>query len=100
MTKDGNLMQRVEYALLNSVYVRDSDHKLVAWIWDNEMDNTISGDVIQLLNTNQLTSWESITRCRRKLQAEKKDLRGKTWDERHDKSVKVGMKMTEYEPTL
>ena len=98
MAKELKLM--VDYALRNNVYTRDNDHKLVAWIWKNEMTSTISGDVINLLNTNQLTSWESIARMRRKLQEEDEELRGESWDKRHDKSVEIGMKLTNYEPTL
>lgn len=94
------LKEMVDYALINNIYTRDNDHKLVAWIWQNEMDDTISGDVIHLLNNNQLTSWETIARMRRKLQEEDESLRGSTWEKRHDKSVEVGMKLTDYKATL
>lgn len=95
-----NLKQLVKEALEYNVYVRDSDHRLVAWIWRKEIKNEWGDDVINLLNMDKLTSWESIARCRRKIQEEHPELRGKTWEDRQKKSVEVAAEMTNYEPTL
>ena len=94
------LKDRIEYALDNNPYLRDSDHKLVSWIWRQEMRDTISDDVLNLLNMDQLTNWETIARIRRKLQEENKDLRGDNWKKRHEKAVEVGMDISDFKPTL
>ncbi|QDP65793.1 MAG: hypothetical protein GOVbin5663_46 [Prokaryotic dsDNA virus sp.] len=95
-----NLKQLVKEALELSVYVRNSDHKLVAWIWRQELKDQWGDDVINLLNMDKLTSWESIARCRRKIQEEHPELRGEAWNDRQKKSVEVAVDMTNYEPTL
>jgi hypothetical protein len=95
-----NLKQLVKEALKLNVYVRNSDHKLVAWIWRQELKDQWGDDVINLLNMDRLTSWESIARCRRKIQEEHPELRGEAWNDRQKKSVEVAADMTNYEPTL
>ena len=94
------LKDRIYEALKMNPYLRDSDHKLVSWIWKQEMYDTISDDVINLLNMDQLTNWETIARLRRNLQVVHKDLRGNNWEERHRKAVEVGMEISDYKPTL
>jgi hypothetical protein len=94
------LVQTIKDALKMNSFLRDSDHKLVAWIWKQEIEDTISDDVINLLNMGQLTNWETIARIRRNVQAVYKDLRGNNWEERHKKAVEVSMEMTDYKPTL
>jgi hypothetical protein len=84
-----NLKDTVKEALTHNPYTRDSDHKLVAWIWYSEIADEIQSNVISLLNIGRLTNWESIARMRRKLQEENKDLRGSTWKERHIKSQEI-----------
>ena len=98
--KHKQLKDFVKNALEINVYLRDSDHKLVAWVWESELKDEWDPDILHLLNTNRLTNWESIARCRRSLQAEHEELRGANWDKRLDKAVEVGMEMTQYTPEL
>lgn len=95
-----NLKSQVKEALEYNVYLRDSDHKLVAWIWRQELKNHWGDDVINLLNMDKLTNWESIARVRRKIQEENPELRGSEYEKRKDKSVEVGMNLSEYKPEL
>jgi hypothetical protein len=95
-----NLKSQVKEALEYNVYLRDSDHKLVAWIWRKELKNHWGDDVINLLNMDKLTNWESIARVRRKIQEENPELRGSEYEQRKDKSVEVGMNLSEYKPEL
>lgn len=98
--KHKKLKEFIKDGLQRNVYLRDSDHKLVAWVWGEELKDMWSSDVINLLNMDKLTNWESIARCRRSLQAAHEELRGEAWEERHDKAVEVGMEVTNYKPEL
>ena len=98
--KNKKLKEAIYIALKDNVYLRDSDHKLVSWIWGEELDDMFDTDILHLLNTNRLTNWESIARCRRMLQAEHEELRGNNWKKRQEKSVEVGMNISNYTPEL
>tara|TARA_B100000965_G_scaffold369663_1_gene357195 strand:- start:442 stop:738 length:297 start_codon:yes stop_codon:yes gene_type:complete len=95
-----NLKSKVKEALEFNVYLRESDHKLVAWIWRDEIKDMWHDDIINLLNMDKLTNWESIARCRRKIQEEIPELRGSNYEDKQKKSVEVGMDLTNYEPEL
>ena len=94
------LMKQIKEALTHNPYVRDSDHRLVAWIWKIQMEDTISDSVLNLLNMGQLTNWETIARMRRKLQEENPDLRGSTWKERHTKAQEISHNESKIPDTL
>jgi len=98
--KNKKLREHIHEGLLHNVYLRDSDHKLVAWVWREEIKEHWGDDIINLLNMDKLTNWESISRCRRLLQAENEELRGDNWKERHEKSVEVAMELMDYKPEL
>lgn len=75
---------------------RDNDQILVANVWQGELRaqridlNSISGrEVLSMIASGKVSPVESITRCRRKLQEEWPQLRGKRWEERHMKQTVV-----------
>ena len=75
---------------------RDSDEQLVAWIWKLEMEakgypttNTPTANFLKLLAFGNFTSSESITRMRRKVQEEFKELRGEKYNQRQANQSKV-----------
>ena len=70
---------------------RDDDNKLVCNIWWKEagghlvVQKLMAHDFLSKIANGSLSSWETITRIRRKLQEELPALRGKKWDSRHNK---------------
>ena len=81
------LIDEIELFLKKSKELRDSDERLMANIWGKYigMDNIkyYTGiDILKLLAKGELPSYESISRCRRKLQQECPELRGSKWDAR------------------
>jgi|LWDU01.1.fsa_nt_gi hypothetical protein len=71
----------VEHILRVFVGTRDSDSELLATYWRHEgsgRDNIYEG-----LMNNTLSTAESITRCRRKVQELNPELRGAAWRKRH-----------------
>ena len=74
---------------------QDSNEALMSIIWQQEADKfSINADGIQvnpliLLRNNKLTSWDSATRAKRKLQEEHPELRGKSYNLRKTKAKKV-----------
>tara|TARA_R100000664_G_C2701740_1_gene101816 strand:- start:38 stop:346 length:309 start_codon:yes stop_codon:yes gene_type:complete len=69
--------------------LRDSDAKLIARFWTNELQrkNIDTKDItahefLKMYATNKLHNVEGLTRMRRKVQEENKDLRGNVYFER------------------
>ena len=88
-----NLQETVESILENDVKSRDNDMRLIALIWHKEL---IRGDLKDLyypflrkVAENKLTNFESISRCRRKLQEIQPDLRGEKYIERHKRQEEM-----------
>jgi len=83
-----NMLDKVVNLLTEHPSLRDSDERLAANIWYNNIKNVDEIDAITLLSQfaeGRLPSYESISRCRRKIQEEKPELRGKKWAKRHSK---------------
>ena len=83
-----NMLDKVINLLTKHPSLRDSDERLTANIWYNNTKNVNEIDAITLLSRfaeGKLPSYESISRCRRKIQEEKPELRGKKWEKRHSK---------------
>ena len=83
-----NMLDKVINLLTKHPSLRDSDERLAANIWYNHIQNINEINAITLLSRfaeGKLPSYESISRCRRKIQEEKPDLRGKKWAKRHSK---------------
>ena len=87
-----NMLDKVVNLLTDHPSLRDSDERLIANIWYNYTKNVNEIDAITLLSRfaeGKLPSYQSISRCRRKIQEEKPDLRGKKWAKRHSKQQLV-----------
>jgi len=87
-----NMLDKVVNLLTDHPSLRDSDERLAANIWYNNIKNVDEIDAITLLSRfaeGKLPSYQSISRCRRKIQEEKPHLRGKKWAKRHSKQQLV-----------
>ena len=87
-----NMLDKVVNLLTEHPSIRDSYERLIANIWYNHTKNVGEIDAITLLSRfaeGKLPSYQSISRCRRKIQEEKPDLRGKKWAKRHSKQQLV-----------
>jgi hypothetical protein len=88
--------QRVRGILETSKFARDCDRQLIAFMWEQDIkdfgDNPkkISAEeMLVLLVDGELTSPESIRRCRQKLQEENESLRGVKYNDRQRKGEEV-----------
>ena len=76
-------------AILNVYRVaRDSDAKLLAIYWRREirLKGYEERNALVYLSIGELSSPESITRCRRKIQEVSPELRGTKWKKRHSET--------------
>lgn len=78
--------EKVTYLLRNHPNLRDSDSKLLATFWHNEMNKMASSmtglDVLRNIAEGKLSKAESIRRVRQKIQEENPELRGEVWLEK------------------
>ena len=79
---------------MNNSDLRDSDSKLMARIWYDEVEASLgiietAEELLIALSKGQLTNWESATRCRRKIQEEVPELRGQNHHLRKAKAKRV-----------
>tara|TARA_R110002012_G_C11676454_1_gene613809 strand:- start:10163 stop:10483 length:321 start_codon:yes stop_codon:yes gene_type:complete len=79
----------VKNFLIKLPHLRDSDTKLLASVWWQEMKemgydmhSTNAHDTLKLVADNKLSNPSSIRRCRAKLQEVHKELRGKRYLDR------------------
>ena len=80
------LTDRVVRLLTIKSDLRDNDRRLICNIWWKSVSNPellMFEDFIKLYIKGDVPESDSITRCRRKVQEENKDLRGESWDLRH-----------------
>jgi len=89
-----DLNKRVTTYLMNNPDLRDSDSKLMSRIWYDEVLSTLglietAEELLIAISKGQLTNWESATRCRRKIQEEIPELRGKDYNLRKSKAKRV-----------
>jgi len=89
-----NVKPSVKNLLTKFSSLRDSDRLLVAEFWKQELKALKTNDLLMMLKAGNLTSYDSITRVRRKVQEENKKLRGKLYKERKaiGKQVKMNIK--------
>ena len=81
-----NLATEIQHALQKHPVLRDNDNRLIANIWFKKLPNidVLTGkDLLMHIAKGKLPSFESISRCRRKIQQEDRSLRGDLWDKRH-----------------
>lgn len=83
--------EKVEEALVRNTKARDNDNILLSDFWRDELlgdawmaDSLTIEDFFSLLQRGSLSTPESITRCRRKVQEINPELRGETWKRRHN----------------
>tara|TARA_Y100001951_G_scaffold79740_1_gene67616 strand:- start:345 stop:665 length:321 start_codon:yes stop_codon:yes gene_type:complete len=97
-----NILPSVKRLLTKIPRLRDSDERLMATMWfkhigEDKVKDLTAINLLQKLSDGQLPSYESISRCRRKIQEEIPELRGEKWKERHDaeEAVKAEIKQME-----
>ena len=90
------IQEIVERLLRDDIRCRDNDSHLAASIWWNESKNiTDKNDFLELISNHKVSSYESISRCRRKLQELHPELRGKKYEERHHRQKEVKQQLKE-----
>ena len=72
------ILPEVKRLLQKHPHLRDSDEKLMATVWFKHIGEN-----------KKLPSYESISRCRRKLQEEDPNLRGKEYNLRHKRTEEI-----------
>ncbi len=92
-TKEIKGLQRIVKGLLEALdETRDSDAKLVSLIWGYELGVSTKyskQDTLPALFDGALSSYSSISRARRLVQAEFPELRGKSYKGRQEAEVEV-----------
>ena len=89
---NSDLATKVEYILTKWQHTKDNDMLLVAQFWALESKFTeqhSAYDVFEAMSNGTLSSYESITRARRKLQELHPELRGLNWEKRHKSQTHV-----------
>ena len=92
MKKLFSMSSEVTKLLTKYPSLRDNDDKLMANIWCNRIDNldiTTATTVLIMLADRKLPSYESVSRCRRKIQETNPHLRGKKWIQRQSRARKI-----------
>ena len=92
MKKLFSVIDEVEKFLIKHPPLRDDDERLMANIWNLHIGDIeyINGkDILHMLASHELPSYESISRCRRKIQEIKPHLRGEKWAERHKRAKEI-----------
>ena len=89
-----SVIDEVEKFLTEYPVLRDDDEKLMANTWgmyigEKDLDDMSAKDLLSTLSQGILPSYESISRCRRKLQEECPNLRGEKWYERHKRADNI-----------
>ena len=89
--KMSNILDRITDLLTKFPVLRDSDERLAATIWNSQIntDDLTSRELLLQFAEGKLHSYESISRCRRKVQEIKPELRGLKWEKRHKRQKKV-----------
>ena len=101
--KMSKILDTVINLLTKHPSLRDSDERLAANIWYNYVKNINDIDAKTLLSkfaAGKLPSYESISRCRRKVQEETPTLRGRKWEKRHSKQKNVKNEIKELETII
>lgn len=93
---DKKLLDNIRELLTKMPSMRDSDLKLITYIWykealelDYDFKTLLALDFLTLLRNDEFTSSESIRRCRQKVQELYPETRGNKYSHRHAKEVEV-----------
>ena len=92
MKKLFSMMDDVTQFLTKYPQLRDDDERLMANIWVSHIGNLedVDGkDIMHMLANHKLPSYESISRCRRKIQELNPHLRGEKWEQRHKRAKTI-----------
>lgn len=92
------ITRKVLNILTKKPELRDSDDKLAALIWFHELkEKGISHEtayqIARIIGKGELTSFESISRSRRKVQEEYPELRGKLYAKRQGRQKDVRLQL-------
>ena len=93
--KMSNILDKVVNLLTKHPSLRDSDERLAANIWYNHVKNIDDIDAKTLLSkfaAGKLPSYESISRCRRKVQEEKYRKKSLNLEVRNGQNVTLNRK--------
>ena len=95
---------KIQQLLTDCPRLRDSDNKLIATYWFEEIQNKgmninemTAMEFLHLFADSKLTNSETIHRCRRKVQEKNKELRVKAYSVRQVKMQKQWRKELGYE---
>lgn len=83
---------KVEKLLKEHPHLRDNDNRLICNIWFSEIPNINDISAVKFLkifSEGNITSGDSITRARRKLQEKNEEYRGEKYEERHKEEQNV-----------
>ena len=100
MKKIFSVLDEVKDFLIKHPALRDSDERLMANIWNSHIGNLEDVDgkeILSMLANHELPSYESISRCRRKLQEENPNLQGEKWEQRHQRAKTITTEMPSYQ---
>ena len=89
-----NLEDKIKTLLIKHPDTRDNEQMLVSLMWTyhigiDKVKTMTAWELLTLFSRNKLPNFESIERCRRKIQELNADLRGKKYEERHKLEVEV-----------
>jgi len=88
------IAKKVYSILLDYPEARDDDRLLLSLIWKEETISSTSISFLEDLRTGKITTPETITRIRRKLQEKNEYLRGDKWGIRHNMEAVVCQQLT------
>lgn len=95
-------MKIVEELLVQYPALRDSDDKLTSTVWFRQLpefsetwDGMRTDEFLRFMYSGKLFSAEAITRCRRKVQEIRPDLRGVKYNERKKKVKKYPQELNQ-----
>ena len=92
MKKLFSVRDDVEKFLTKYPELRDDDERLMANIWMSHIGNLEiknGRDILHMLAKHKLPSYESVSRCRRKIQEQNPKLRGEKWIGRQKRAKKI-----------
>lgn len=101
MSKIKQHINLVRYLLKNHAHLRDDDTALIMNVWHKELlkrnldpHELTAYELMEMVSKNKMPIGRTIERCRRKLQEEEPELRGKKWVDRrrHTEEVKEEIK--------
>lgn len=100
-----NIEKRIIELLVKHEHLRDSDDKLVANFWIVELGGSAESgkmpayDFLQKYANGELTTADTITRIRRKVQTEHPELRGEMWAKKKAHEIVIEKQLGYHSPT-